>query len=230
MSARTRWLAFAAFFVAALVLLMPMRVALDWFGLDRSGLSARDATGTVWSGRIEEAALGPVPIGDVKAALAVMPLFIGHARVAMSRTDPDPVTATVDVSYRGFAIRRATGRFAAGRLLAPAPVASIDLTEVSAAFANGRCVAASGQAGATLAGPLAVTLPALSGQVSCENEWVLIPLAGGGARIDLRIAMDGRYRIDMQVAAVNEAVAAALQASGFRPAPGGYAIHRAGAF
>ena len=104
------------------------------------------------------------------------------------------------------------------------------LHEVSAAFANGRCVAASGQAGATLAGPLAVTLPALSGQVSCENEWVRIPLAGGGGRIDLRIAVDGRYRIDMQVAAVNEAVAAALQAGGFRPAPGGYAIHRAGAF
>jgi len=228
-SAPARWLASAAFLVAALIVLMPMRLALDWSGLARSGLTARDASGTIWSGRLDEAALGPVPIGDVKARLGLVPLFVGHVRVALSRSDPDPLAGTIDISRHGFGIRRATGRIAAGALLAPAPIASIDVTGISADFANGRCISASGQASATLAGPLAAVMPGLAGQATCENEAVLIPLAGGGGRIDLRLGADGRYRLDAQVSGANEAIAGALQGAGFRPVSGGFAFHREGA-
>jgi general secretion pathway protein N len=224
-----RWLAFAAFLAAALIVLMPMRLALGWLGLARAGLTARDAHGTVWSGGLDEAALGPVPIGDVRARLGALPLLFGHARVALSRSDPDPLAGTIDVSRHGFGVRRATGRIAAGALLAPAPVASIDLADVSAEFADGRCISASGQISATLAGPLAAVMPGLTGQATCENEAVLIPLAGGGGRIDLRLGANGRYRLDARVTGANEAVAGALQGAGFSPVPGGYALHRDGA-
>ncbi|MCP4027268.1 MAG: type II secretion system protein N, partial [Sphingomonas sp.] len=61
---------FSAIFVLALILLLPLRFALGWFDLDRTGFAARAASGSVWGGSLREAQLGSIALGDVDAALS----------------------------------------------------------------------------------------------------------------------------------------------------------------
>ena len=58
----------AGFFLFALLALLPMRLALDRMGVERGGLSARAATGSVWNGalerRLRQAAPGALADGE----------------------------------------------------------------------------------------------------------------------------------------------------------------------
>ncbi len=51
---------FLAVFFFALVALVPLRVAIGWFGADGRGLAAREASGSLWLGVLKEAQFGPV--------------------------------------------------------------------------------------------------------------------------------------------------------------------------
>jgi general secretion pathway protein N len=226
---RARWLVFAVALVAALAALMPLRLALGWSGLARGGLSARAATGTIWHGTLRDAAFGPIALGDVEARLSAPPLLWGHARLALSRADADPLAGRLDVSRRGVSVEGATGRIGAGVLFAPAPIDGVTLDDVAVAFADGRCVSASGRVRAMPSGPIAAMLPGLAGSPRCDGDAVVLPLAAGNGRIDLRLAADGRYRIEATVSGVSPALAGTLEAAGFRPSGGGYALRREGA-
>lgn len=225
-----RWLGFAAAFAIGLVLLMPLSIALGWSALADAGLMARKARGTVWRGELVDAAFGPVALGDLDTRLSALPLLLGRTRLSLSRVGSDPFAATVEASRGGVAIRHATGRIATGTLFAPAPMERLELDNVSARFEQGRCVDASGDVRAMPAGPLVAVLPGLSGAARCDGEALLLPLAAGGGRIDLRLFADGRYRIEARVVATTPALAAALEAAGFSASERGYVLQRAGNF
>lgn len=226
---------FLGAFAFSLVALLPLRLAGDWFGLADSGLAAREATGSVWLGALQEAQAGPVPLGDVAARLNTLPLFLGRARLSLWRDDEtNPLRGAVTVTRHSFGMDDATGQLRAGALFAPLPIQAIELDAVSLGFGAGQCRRAEGRVRATLSGDVAgISLPSgLSGTVACAGDAALIPLASqsGMERLDLRVFGDGRYRIDLVVRPTDAAMQGRLTAAGFRPGNEGFVRRIDGSF
>jgi len=226
---------FIAAFAFSLVALLPMRLALDWLGLDSNGLAAREASGSVWLGALKEAQLGPVPLGDVGARLNALPLLIGRARVSLARTGEDGSIAGAAVASRhAFGFDDVTGQARLGAMLAPLPIAALDFQRVSVGFASGQCQRAEGMVRATIAGDLGgIALPSgLSGEARCAEGALLLPLASqsGMELLNLRIHADGRYRAELMVRPGDQAARERLIGAGFAPAGAGVARLLEGSF
>ena len=224
-----------AFFALSLLALLPLRMAVEAFGFEDRGLTARDATGSVWAGALQEARIGPVALGDVRARLNLFPLLLGRARLSLTGSDEAaPFEGAVLVSRRSFGLEDVSGRFRLGAWLAPLPISALDLQDVSAGFAAGRCVRAEGRVRAAVAGELAgLGLPSgLAGNARCADEALLLPLASesGMEQLQLRLFPDGRYRADLLVRTTDQAVRARLLAAGFRPVANGYGMRFDGSF
>lgn len=219
----------------ALVALLPMRLALDWLGLDAQGLAAREAKGSIWMGSLSEAELGSVALGDLQAGLRTLPLFIGRARVDLVRRDEtDPLTGAATVSRHSFGIDDMSAKLAIGSAFAPLPLASLDLTEVTAHFVDGACTQAEGLVRATVAGDIAgVQLPGgLSGNARCDNGALLLPLVSqpGTEALNLRLRGDGTWQVELAVRPVDDAMRDRLVAGGFRLGTSGYVMNATGVF
>jgi general secretion pathway protein N len=233
---RAGWALFlVAAFLFALLALLPMRLALDWFGFGERGLTARAATGSVWLGALQEAQVGPVPLGDVKARLNFFPLFLGRARLTLAGADEATgLEGAVTVSRHSFGFDDVSARLRVGALFSPLAVSMLDFDDVSAGFTSGRCTRGEGSVRAAVSGQVAgISLASgLAGQARCAGDALLIPLASqsGMERLDIRLSGDGRYRLELLVRPGDEAVRGRLIAAGFRPAGQGYGMQVDGAF
>ncbi len=212
---RARGGLFVAMLAAALVLFLPMRMALGWFGLAEAGMTARAVRGSLWSGALDDARFGDIALGDLSARVLPLPLLIGHARIALAGAN---VTGAVDVTRRKLGLRDVTASLPVGNAFAPVPVTRLDLDAVSVRFAGDACDSAEGRVRAVLAGNIAdQALPAtMSGVPRCDAGALLLPLtspAGEGSTI--RIWRDGRYRADLVLNPSDPAQTARLQAFGF---------------
>ena len=230
-----RTLFFVCAFLFALVALLPLRLALDWLALDDRGFAAREAKGSIWLGAVSEAQLGVVPLGDLAAGLRTLPLFVGRARVDLERQDEaDRFEGSATVSRHRFGFDDVTARLEIGAALAPLPVASLDLSDVSASFADGLCSSAEGLVTANLAGDIGgVSVPGgLSGNARCEEGALLLPLASssGMERLDIRLFEDGRYRLALIVRPSDDIMRDRLIAAGFGLTGEGYAFTAEGEF
>lgn len=223
-----------SFFAFSMIALLPLRVALDTLGFERLGVTARAATGSVWAGALQEAQAGPVALGDVRARLNLLPLFLGRARLSLSSGDEAaPFEGALLVSRGGFGFEDVTGRFRLGAL-ATLPLTTLDLQDVSAGFEAGRCVRAEGRARAAAAGQLAgLGLGSgLGGNVRCAGEALLLPLVSqsGMEQLNLRLSADGAYRAELLVRSADAGVRARLEAAGFRAAGSGHVLRFDGSF
>lgn len=226
---------FLAVLAFALVSLLPLRVAAGWFDLDGRGLAAREANGTLWSGALREAQFGSVPLGDLSARLNLLPLFLGRARLSLSRDEADGrFEGAVTVSRHGFGVDDLNGQLRLGALFAPMPLATLDLADVSARFTGGQCDHAEGEVRAGLSSEMAGMMLSspLGGSARCAEGALLIPLASqaGTERLNLRFEADGRWRIDLSVRPSDPAVQARLTGAGFIAGPGGYVRRIEGSF
>jgi general secretion pathway protein N len=220
-----RTILFLGLLLFALVALIPMRLAVAWFG--GSGLSAREVSGSIWFGTLKEAQFGPVALGDVRARLNLLPLFWGQARLSLSREGPDgSFEGAVSVWRHGFAVEDLTGQVRAGGLFAPAPIGTLDFEDVSVSFASGSCESASGRVRASATGAMAgIALPgALAGDARCAEGALLLPLASesGLGQANLSLRGDGGYRIEIVIRQIDPSMASALAAAGFQPNASGY--------
>ncbi len=223
---RGRILLFVGLFLFALILFMPLSFALSWAA---QGLSARAATGTIWSGKLIEAQVGRLALGDVSVGLKPFDLLRGRASIAMqSALGRGIMTA----SGSDFAASGVTANVDGSRLFAPLPVDRIDVTNVSAAFESGRCKRGEGRVRTTFSGDVGGLSLAqgLSGVARCDGAALLLPLVSQSAmeRLNLHIRGDGGYRAEFFVRSTDPAQAAKLNASGFVPAPGGFVLRLAG--
>ena len=216
---------FGAFLLGALLVLVPLRAALGWFAVGDAGLSAREARGIVWSGRLVEARLGTLALGDLDAGLSPFALLIGRARVALS--GPTLHGATT-ISRHAFGVEDMTATLPAATLFAPLPVTGVSLDDVSVRFRDGACDEATGRIRATLGGVAeGIALPpAVSGTVRCDGAALLVPLTSqaGSEGVSLRIEGDGRYHADLSIRPTDPQAAQKLQAAGFTARGDGYAI------
>jgi general secretion pathway protein N len=223
----------------ALVVFLPMRLALGWFGLGEQGLVARRVSGSVWGATLTEARFGDLVLYDLSARLSPLPLFIGRARVMLAGPEIDiesvvPFRAALTISRYAIGLDDASGSLPTGRVFAPLPVTTLDLDDVTVRFRDSRCEAAEGRVRASLAGEAAgVPLPAsLSGAARCDGAALLLPLASqaGTEAIALRVEGDGRYRAELTVQSTDPTLAVRLQGAGFVQSAGGYRLSIEGRF
>jgi general secretion pathway protein N len=223
---RGRIFLFIGVLLLALVVLMPLSLAMAMFG---QGLSARAATGTIWSGKLVEARIGRLAVGDLSVDLKPLPLFVGRATIGLqSPLGRGAMTSTKS----GFAVENATATLATAGLFAPFPLDGIDLTNASIGFAGNKCDKAAGRVRATFSGDVGGLSLAqgLSGVARCDGATLLLPLVSQSAmeRLNLHIQGDGDYRAEFFVRSTDPAMAAKLGSAGFAPAPGGFVLRLAG--
>jgi general secretion pathway protein N len=225
---------FGAMLFAALLVFVPLRLALGATGLGEAGFSARRVDGSLWAGRLVEARFGEVALGDLGARLAFWPLFLGRARVELEGDGVRPLGGAVTVTRHGFGIDDMTATLTTGQLFAPLPVTTLDLEDATVHFRDGRCEQASGRVRATLAGEAAgVPLPpTLSGPARCEAGALLLPLtsAAGTETATLRVFGDGRYRAEFGLGSPDPAIGLRLERAGFVAGPQGYRLAVEGRF
>lgn len=213
---------FLALFALAVVVFLPMRLALGWAGLDSQGFSAREVTGSLWSGRLVEARFGDIALGDLDAGVSPLALFIGRARIALSGEAADPaqrLSGIVEIARGRASVIDADGPLPAGAAFAPLPITALDLDQVSVRFVDGACESADGRVRASLAGSyLGQPLPgSIAGNARCDAGALLLPLqsAGGVEGVALRLWPDGRYRAELTLVPSDPALAQRLDTSGF---------------
>jgi general secretion pathway protein N len=212
---------FAALLLVALVLTLPLRLVLP-----DSALSARAATGTIWSGRLQDARVGRVALGDLDVSVRPLALLTGSMRARVS----GPLGSGDIVGGRGVA--NATIRLPVAALFAPVPLTEIALDNASIIFERGRCEEAAGRVRATFAGDVGGLSLAqgLSGSARCEAGLLLLPLVSQSAmeRLNLRIAGNGSYTAELIVRSTDPVLAAKLAGSGFASTQAGYILRLSG--
>ncbi len=220
---------FVGLLLVFLVAFMPLSLALSMIGTTGQQLSARTATGTIWSGRLSEASVGPIAVGDVSVGLKPLSLLAGQTSIFMQSLVG---RGTLTSLTRGFAIDDATAKLSTASVFAAIPLESIDLTDVSVAFVSGKCEKAQGRVRATFAGDVGGLSLAqgLSGAVRCEGGALVLPLVSQSAleRLNLYLQGDGRYRAELFVRSTDPAMAAKLSLAGFAPTQDGFVMRLAG--
>ena len=226
---RGRIILFVGLLLLALVVFMPLSFALSMTGLTRQGLAARSASGPIWSGKLVEARIGRIAMGDVGVGLRPLPLLTGRAQIDLQ----SPLgRGALSSSKSGFAVDNASAKLSTARVFAPIPLDALEMTNVSIAFAANKCERAEGRIRATFAGDVGGLSLAqgLSGSVRCDGSVLLLPLVSQSAmeRLNLYIRGNGDYRAEFLVRSTDPAMVAKLGAAGFAPAPGGFVLRLAG--
>lgn len=220
----TRWrLILLAVLLLALLVFLPMRVALGLAGLERLGLSARDIRGTVWSGRIDQLMAGDMAMGTVRAGLSPIALLTGRARfdVERSRGQADDIKGALTFGFGRIGIDDVTGAIPLGRTFAPLPISGLAMDDVTGWYAGDRCGHAEGRVRARLSGyvPGLNLSQGLSGVIACDGDALLVPLVSqsGMEKLTLRIWRSGRYTAEMRVETADPTLSTALGQAGFSP-------------
>jgi general secretion pathway protein N len=213
---------FAAVFAATLVLTFPMGMALRWAGADAAGLSARAVTGDVWTGKLAEARIGPVPLGNANAGLRPLPLLTGTAELG---ADMSVGFGRITASSTTRGLRRVTAKLPLATTLSPLPVETIELAEATMVFRGATCAEAEGRVRATFGmGNLAgLNLSqGMSGIARCDGGALLLPLVSqtGLEKLTLRLRGNGQWTALLSVQGGDPAMMAKLVAAGFTNAGG----------
>lgn len=230
-----RWVLLLVAMLVALLLFLPMRLALGALDLGANGVTARQVGGSVWSGRLGELTVGGVPLGTVDAALSPVSLLAGRARLdlARHRGAPDDLAGAITVSRNMIGMDDVTAAVSVAQLFQPLPVTALELDDVSAHFVAGSCNDAGGRVRARLAGGIAglALQEGLTGAPTCAGRDLLVPLVSqsGLVRVALRVSATGTYTADVGVQGADAVTGAALRTLGFAATDGGYRLRTTGA-
>lgn len=224
---RTGWLVIILVALAAMVAVLPLRVALGLAG--DIGLGAQAVEGSIWRGRIAGASIGGVALGDLETRARPWPPGLAFDGPALSGT----------VTRQGVAgVRGSLGP------VAQLPFARIGLDDVSVTLADrdtgGICAEAAGRISVVPA--MLPGIGELSGPLTCDNgrlRAVLVPAGGdalaaalgsslGAARVDFDVGGDRRFTLALHVGNVPALARLALLAAGFQDTAEGMMLNRQG--
>ncbi|WP_395671000.1 type II secretion system protein N [Phenylobacterium sp.] len=215
---------FGLVLLVAAVMLTPLRMVLGWVDADRAGLSAGQVEGSMWRGQLKRASFRGLPLGDAEARLAPL---AGGIRLKSAGTLRGE--GVVRAAGAGVAVRAVTARAPLSALASALPLqGEATLSDVRAAFKDGRCVEAGGEVRleALRLGPMALPGLTLAGRPACRDGVWSVPLSGqsSGVAVDARLGVraDGGYRLEIRLRASDPPVAAAAGAAGFARGLDGY--------
>ncbi|MFL0414037.1 type II secretion system protein N [uncultured Sphingomonas sp.] len=213
---------FLAFFVAAMIAFLPLRLALGWLGLAEQGMTAREVRGSIWAGSLREARFGDIVLGDLSAGVSPLQLLLGRARVHLRGSAPPPapqLAGAIGITRHTFELDGISATLPVGTAFRPLPVTTLNLDEVTVRFRGDFCERAEGRVRATLGGEIGgLPVPAaLTGTARCDGGALLLPLtsAAGGEGSTIRLWPDGRYRVELTLQPGDPAATARLQGAGF---------------
>lgn len=229
---RRGWLALAGLTVVGLLALLPLRLAV---GLSApENVTARGIEGSVWSGRIGDLRVGPLPLGTVDARLKPLPLLLGRAEFELGREGGSPFAAVASANGNRLRLSGVDGVITLPDGLGGLPVTSLSFGDMSVRMTDGKCAEAQGTMGMTLAspGPLLPDAISLSGKARCEGGSLVVPMQGPGGmeRLTMRIAGTGRWQADLVLTGLPPEVSDPLVQGGFTARPGGIGIGTSGQF
>lgn len=220
-------LLFALAFMAMLIVVLPLRLALDLAGAEQLGLSARSASGSLWNGRLEEARLHGIELGNASARLSPLSLLVGTRAVRLSAPQLD---ARLQLGRRR-GLDHLHGQLALPpAALLPGLRLGVQADALQVLFLDDACDAAGGRVTVAVDQADGSPLLTLDGTAACEGRAAVLALAasaGDGplARMQAtaRIHSDGQWTLDARVPVVDDpASRLALEAAGFHPGPGGW--------
>ncbi len=220
-SRRTRF-AILLFALFALIAVLPLRAVAGMLRLNEMGVAARSLRGPVWWGGADELQIGGVRLGTVDVFLSPVQLLVGRARMDIRRQigQPDDIAGAVSLGWGTRGIDDVTGTLPLAAALAPLPVSSVMLEDVSARFSGDTCVHAEGRVRARMMAVInGLSLAnGLSGEARCDGDAVELPLVSqsGMERLVVRITAGGRLQATMHVRVNDPLISAGLAASGFR--------------
>lgn len=215
------WL-FLLVLALALTVLVPLQWLLGGLDLPRLGLSAREATGTLWQGGLRGAAWHGQALGDLQVRLQPLPLLGGTRALHISGER----VALRLLQGRRNGVDDVNGMFVGNIASLPGIDIELRAAGVAVVFADGRCQQADGQMQASLSltgqdTPMAM----LTGTPQCADRTAVLVLRqdSGSARIEatVRIEADGRYRLQNVVRDADPALSVLLQQAGFTEGPAG---------
>tara|TARA_R110000772_G_scaffold65109_9_gene145467 strand:+ start:46 stop:783 length:738 start_codon:yes stop_codon:yes gene_type:complete len=214
---------------------MPLRLAVSMAGLENSKFSAREISGSIWNGRIEQAQLGPFALGNLDASVQLFPLLTGKVKMDLERpavAGDSGLTATIGKQGNSLTVENATTTLSVGGQLAPLPASNIQLDDVSVAFAGGRCQSANGKVRLSLDAniPGLDLKQGLLGNAICEDGVLVLPLTSGSGMEELTMKLEGNgfYTARLFLNGNERAWTLLLPTLGFQKVPSGYAIKVAG--
>lgn len=221
MSGRRLALCFAAAFLAALLLFVPLQLLLPGLSLPHR-LGATEVSGTPWRGHLHQARWDDVALGDVRVGLAPLPLLAGRNELRLHG-------AQFSLALSGGRLRgvaNANGTLPLPTLQGLALRAS--LADARMLFDAGACREAGGRVRIELTLPGDARPPLLlAGTPACEGRVGVLTLvpedAAAPVRVEatLSVEADGRYLLQARARSDDPAVAVLLAAHGFQDAPGG---------
>lgn len=207
--------AFVAAFGAALVMTLPMRVALTWMGADRAGVSAAEVSGSIWNGRLKAAEYHGASLGDVEGSLDPFALLSGTRRLAVRGTVGK--ATLVEGASRGFEMTDAAIEVEHLRPSLPL-TGHLRLESATLLFSGNRCQRAEGRI-ATDVLQRAFNGPEVAGILSCAGAAAIAQLHGRAQDVEVNIVMSldsaGRYQAETRVVSANPVVRGALVLAGF---------------
>ncbi|HEY9091010.1 type II secretion system protein N [Parasphingorhabdus sp.] len=210
---------------------MPLKLAVSMAGLEYSRFSARDITGTIWNGRIEQAHMGPFALGDLNASVRFFPLLTGNITMDLDRpasAGDSGLSAAIGKQGGDMMVENATTVLGVGQALAPLPVTNITLDDFSTLFSRGRCQSASGRVRLSLDAniPGLDLKQGLLGNAKCDDGLLVLPLTSGSGMEELTLKIEGNgfYTARLFLNGNERAWTLLLPTMGFQQLPGGYAI------
>jgi general secretion pathway protein N len=208
--------------LAALVAVLPLRAVFGMLRLDEIGVAARSLRGPVWWGGAEELQISGVRLGTVDVFLSPLELLLGKARLNVRRQNgaADDIAGAISVGWGLRGMENVTGALPLAAALAPLPVNSVELDNVSVRFSGKACVHAEGRVRARMMAVISgLNLSnGLVGEARCSGGALELPLASqsGMERLNVRVGADGRLQVTMHVRTSDPMLSAGLAANGFR--------------
>ncbi|PSJ40767.1 type II secretion system protein N [Allosphingosinicella deserti] len=170
---------FTSVFGLALAATLPMKVAAGW-AASGAPLAARDAEGTIWSGRLVDLRMAGLALGSPDAVALPVSLPGGEPVLSLHWGGEDGLRGRAAFSSRGTSVRNLTGSV---DLAGAAPLAALSVQDFRFRARQGRCGDAAGQIKARLVDRSAALL---EGRARCDGTALLLPLSGGGRSLTLR--------------------------------------------
>ncbi len=217
------WLTFAAMLAAACVALLPIRLFLP------DGLfTARDVSGTIWSGRVSDARIGPLLLGDLDLGMR-WPGWLGFREAGMRS---GALAGRLRPSNSGVAAQDVEGSLELNGEARAFGGERLDLSAVSLDWGDAGCHKASGRIRLQLLPQFAgVTLgQLLSGTPKCRDGRFELKLASqaGLESIEMELRAGGAFRTVMTIKPADPAAVPKLIAAGFVESPTGYKLEQSG--
>jgi general secretion pathway protein N len=214
-------LIFAAMLVVALLLLLPLRLALAAAGLADTGLAAQSVTGSLWAGRMNGTVWRGMLLGDGRVSLSPLALLRGGVSLDWRG---EKLSATLIRQAKGGGIDGAKGQIGPATI-GGVVVQRVDLDGFTVVFEGNSCSRAGGQVSLLPGGALAMA-GAMTGTPRCDGNSVVIPLVSGDSAVQMTLKLrdDASYTASLTVEPVAETARPALLATGFQPSPQGMAM------